>query len=92
MEGLHTKMNDPATKEDIEAAKAVLVEQLGKLDKSLKGMREQNSLEHGSLFTKMTHVGNLMGWLRDAWHRFSILPTPPEERTKRGVPPKDDTQ
>lgn len=78
-------MNDPVTKDDVN----VLVKKLDELGNSVKGMREQNSQEHGSLFTKITHLGNLMGWLKDAWRRFSILPAPPEERPK---PPKDDTQ
>lgn len=77
-------MNEPASKEDVER----LATRLGEVEKSVKGMREQNSAEHGSLFLKLTHLGNLMAWIRDAWKRFSILPEPPEE-TK---PPKDDTQ
>jgi hypothetical protein len=81
-------MNEPASKEDMK----VLVEKLDQLGDSVKGMRDQNSAEHGSLFLKMTHLGNLMGWLKDAWRRFSILPPPPEERPKPGATPKDDTQ
>ena len=50
--------------------------------KAVEGNRTQNSLEHGSLFTKMTHLGNLMGWLKEAWRRFSILPPPPDEDGK----------
>ena len=76
-------MKEPADKEDVKA----LVEKLDQLGESVKGMRSQNSIEHGSLFTKLTHLGNLMGWLKDAWRRFSILPPPPME-----IPPKDDTQ
>lgn len=68
-------MSEPADKDDVK----VLVAKLEQL-------REQNSAEHGSLFTKMTHLGNLMSWLKDAWKRFSILPPPPAD------PPKDDTQ
>lgn len=68
-------MNEPADKDDVKM-----------LADKLDGLRVQNSIEHGSLFSKMTHLGSLMGWLKDAWRRFSILPPPPPD------PPEDDTQ
>jgi hypothetical protein len=88
MERVSREMNEPASKEDVKA----LVEKLDQLGDSFKGLRDQNSAEHGSLFTKMTHLTNLMTWLKEGWRRFSILPDPPEDRTKPGTPPKDDTQ
>jgi hypothetical protein len=74
-------VTDPADKEDVKL-----------LMTKLEHLREQNSIEHGSLFTKMTHLGNLMGWLKAAWHRFSILPPPPADIPKTPEKPKDDTQ
>lgn len=85
-------MNEPATKEDLEAAKAVLIERLGKIDRALDGLRKQNSAEHGSLFIKQTHLTNLMHWIKDAWSKFSILPPPPVIKPPHAIPPKDDTQ
>jgi hypothetical protein len=53
-------MNDePATKEDI-----------AKLEASIEGMRAQNSAEHGSLFTKLLRITELMTWLKAKWERF----------------------
>lgn len=77
-------MSDPADKDDVK----VLVEKLGKLGESIEGMRAQNSAEHGSLFTKMLHVTELMHWLRARWQRFMDLPPPPIKPPNN----KDDTQ
>jgi hypothetical protein len=80
-------MNEPASKEDLEK----VLQRLDDVEKSVEGMRSQNSAEHGSLFTKMTHITELMHWLRAKWERFMgppapTIPTPP------APPRKDDTQ
>lgn len=76
-------MTDPADKEDVK----VLVAKIDTLGRSVEGMRAQNSAEHGSLFTKLLHITELMHWLRDSWKRFMYLPPPPPDK-----PPKDNTQ
>lgn len=75
-------MNEPADKEDVKT----LVTKLDQLGTSVENMRAQNSAEHGSLFTKMLNITNVVNWLKTAWLKFQILPPPPPE------PPKDDTQ
>jgi hypothetical protein len=81
-------MSEPADKEDVK----VLVDRLDKLGESFKGLREQNSAEHGSLFTKLTFITSLTGWLKDSWIRFTILPPPPVVKPTFNNPPKDGTQ
>lgn len=82
-------MNEPATREDLEKAKQAIIDAIKVMDDSVEAMRGQNSAEHGSLFTKLLHVTELMHWLRAKWEKFMALPTPPDRRAGR---PKDDTQ
>lgn len=85
-------MNEPATKEDLEKARDAIIVRIEAMDGSVKGMREQNSQEHGSLFTKQSYVIYMINWLRDSWRRFGILSPPPAEPSEPPKPPKDDTQ
>lgn len=82
-------MSEPATKEDIEALRldvASLESRVEAARISVDNMRAQNSAEHGSLFTKLLHITDLMHWLRDKWDRFMGPPAPGAKL------PKDDTQ
>jgi hypothetical protein len=80
-------MNDPATKEDLEAAKKLLAYKIDQLGESFDNLREQNHTDHGAL-------ASLMSWLANAWRRFSILPAPPDDLPQKPgkTTPKDDTQ
>lgn len=40
-------------------------------DVSIEGMRSQNSHEHGSIFSKLTHTTELMHWLKAQWMKFT---------------------
>jgi hypothetical protein len=59
--------------EPTEEAKTILA-RLDGLEKSVEGMRAQNSAEHGSLFTKLLHLTEVMHWLRDKWNKFTRAP------------------
>lgn len=41
---------------------------------SVENMRAQNSAEHGSLFSKLIHITDLMHWLKDKWIKFTKEP------------------
>jgi hypothetical protein len=64
-------MTEHATREDLEKAKDAIVDRINAMDRSVEGMRAQNSAEHGSIFTKLLHISELMHWLRGQWERFS---------------------
>lgn len=61
-------MNEPT-----EETKLILA-RLDSLEKSVEGMRSQNSAEHGSLFTKLLHLTEVMHWIRAKWIRFTKEP------------------
>lgn len=76
-------MSEPASRDDLEAAKEAIIKRINSMDDSVNNMRDQNSAEHGSLFSKQSNLTNLMNWLKDAWIRFTIMSPPPEDK-----PPK----
>lgn len=69
-------MTDPATKEDLEKAAKLVIERLERLDDSVENMRGQNSAEHGSLFSKLTYITEMLIWIKTKWQRFMRHPDP----------------
>lgn len=69
-------MTDPATREDVEKAKREILERLGTVDASVEAMRGQNSAEHGSLFSKLLHITEVVHWVKSKWERFTRVPDP----------------
>lgn len=65
-------MNEPVTREDLEKAKAEIIERIRIMDASVESMRSQNSAEHGSLFTKLSYITELTVWLKSQWSKFKI--------------------
>jgi len=63
-------MTDPATKEDLEKVEKKVLERLDRMDDSVENMRGQNSAEHGSLFTKLTYITEMMVWIKQKWTNF----------------------
>jgi len=63
-------MNDPATKQDVEILRKEMHERFEISEASMEGMRGQNSAEHGSIITKLLHIGELMLWLKSQWSRM----------------------
>lgn len=78
-------MSDHATKEDI----ARIDKRLDEVNKSVEGMRAQNSAEHGAIASVVRSALDGVSWLKAAWRRFTILPAPPPDPKLRS---KDDTQ
>lgn len=76
-------MTGPVSREDLEQARDQIIERLDAMDKSVEGMRSQNSAEHGSLFSKLLHLTEIAHWLKAAWIRFTILPPPPDDKPPR---------
>ena len=64
-------MSDPINREDLERVRADLASRIEGIDRSVEGMRSQNSAEHGSLFGKLTLIAELVGWLKAQWQRFT---------------------
>ncbi len=75
-------MNEPATKEDLERVRVELIDRMNTVDRSMEGLRSQNSAEHGSLFSKLLHITEALHWIRARWERFTRIPDgpPPENR------------
>ena len=81
MEGV-TYVSDPATREDLEKASKAIIAKVDAMDRSVNNMRDQNSAEHGSLFSKLLHITELMIWLKAKWERFTRVPDGPPENRK----------
>lgn len=74
-------MTEPATKEDLDKTAQTILDRLGKIDDSVENMRGQNSAEHGSLFSKLTYISEMMVWIKTQWTRFTRAPDhPPQDR------------
>jgi hypothetical protein len=80
----------PASKQDVDDAKRVIIKKLDKLELKMEGAREQQSYEHGSLHSLMTAILAAVNWLKAGWRHFSILPKPPENTKKPPAKPKED--
>ncbi len=76
------KVSDPATKEDLERVRIELVTRINSMGRSLEGMRSQNSAEHGSLFSKLLNITEVLHWVRARWERFTRVPDGPPENRK----------
>ena len=77
-------MSDDHTKE-IEAAKEEILVAVARLEKlmgesvivtnrSIEGMRSQNSSEHGSLFAKLEYLSIAVTWIKSRWEKFTRNP------------------
>lgn len=64
-------MSEPATREDLERMRDALTERIQIMDNSVNAMRSQNSAEHGSLFTKLSFISEIVVWIKAQWIRFS---------------------
>ena len=58
-----------------EARHQELVEKLDQLKREqregLEGFRQQQSAEHGTLFSKLTYITELMIWIKVRWEKFT---------------------
>lgn len=75
-------MMEPATKDDLEHVRIELTIRINAMQESVENMRGQNSAEHGSLFSKLLHLTELLHWVRARWERFTRVPDGPPERNK----------
>lgn len=64
-------MNDPASREDLEAARDRITAKLDEMAKSVENMRSQNSAEHGAIHGVMRSVLEAMHWLKAKWIAFT---------------------
>ena len=64
-------MNEPATKEDVENLRKEMHSRFEQTDRSMEGMRGQNSAEHGTLFSQHRYMTELMVWIKTKWERFT---------------------
>jgi hypothetical protein len=69
-----TEPNEPATKGDLEKLRQEMHERSSAIERSVEGMRGQNSAEHGSLFSKLTYITEMLVWVKTRWEKFTRSP------------------
>lgn len=69
-----TPKDEPATKEDVEKLRQEMHHRFEQSDRSMEGMRGQNSAEHGSLFSKLTYITEMLVWVKTKWVQFTRMP------------------
>lgn len=66
--------DDPASKEDVEKLRQEMHERFGQTERSVEAMRGQNSAEHGSLFSKLSYITEMLVWVKTKWIQFTRTP------------------
>lgn len=69
-------MNEPATKADVEQLRTEMHQRFEQTDRTVEGMRSQNSHEHGSIFSKLLSLTEIVHWIRAKFDRFTRMPDP----------------
>jgi hypothetical protein len=68
-------MSENSTREDLEKAKQAIIERINELDRKhetgMEGWRQQQSAEHGALFSVMRSILEGVNWLRAKWEKFT---------------------
>jgi hypothetical protein len=77
-----TEPTEPATKGDVEKLRQEMHARFELHDRQVEGMRTQNSHEHGSLFTKLIYITEMLVWIKTKWIAFTR--TPDKDRTWPG--------
>jgi hypothetical protein len=68
-------MTDPATSEDVKKAEQSVLDRLDALERKaeagMEGFRQQQSAEHGALFSVMRNILEAINWLKGQWIKFT---------------------
>lgn len=59
--------------EAVEASEERIAGKIETVAQSLEGLRAQNSAEHGSLFSKLTRITEMVAYLKSQWEKFTRL-------------------
>lgn len=68
------KDDEAASKEDLEKLRQEMHTRHDQTERSVEAMRGQNSAEHGSLFSKLTYVTEMLVWVKTKWVQFTRTP------------------
>lgn len=69
--------------EELDRAKRELLAAIARIDRSMQGHRTQMSAEHSAQDSKLSHLVEMVVWLKTKWEKFTRSPDPhPPEKNK----------